>query len=350
MSVAGSNTLYSDGDFIEFIEKVFGEFQISNQNVQVLCPKCSIEKGSHYFKKKLAIKLGSEHLVHCWVCGYRSRNILQLIEGYFPEYANEYVRNYLGSDYLAFYEQDDAQGLQAKEAHAQGSQGPPSALQLPEGFELLANTTKSARYADSLKSYLVEKRGIPREDLEKELWYWKFGFTSFENEEYRSRIIIPSFSSDGDLNFFTARALGKSWPKYKNPSIPRERVIFNEINIDWNQPLTLVEGPFDLIKCGENATCLLGSELSYDYKLARKIILHQTPVILALDDDAWKKTVNIARNLFAMNVQVKIAEIPRGRGDIGDMSKSQVEDIIGSSVHYSEEYVLRKKVSRIVQS
>ena len=30
---------------------------------------------------------------------------------------------------------------------------------------------------------------------------------------------------------------------------------FNELNINWNKPLTLVEGPLDLIKTNDTSTC-----------------------------------------------------------------------------------------------
>ena len=77
---------------IDFIEKSFGQGQPSNQglNFSVLCPICKENKGSSYDKKKLVIRTDNS-LCHCWVCGYKSRNLLFLIKKYHNEYLNEYI-------------------------------------------------------------------------------------------------------------------------------------------------------------------------------------------------------------------------------------------------------------------
>ena len=53
------------------------------------------------------------------------------------------------------------------------------------------------------------------------------GFTT--SGEYGHRIIVPSYDKDGKLNYFTGRTwLSRKKPKYKNPDLPREEVIFSE--------------------------------------------------------------------------------------------------------------------------
>lgn len=336
--------IYTDSDFVKFITKVFGSYQYGNQNVQVTCPRCVEEKGPHYTKRKLAVKLGTHHLVHCWVCGYKSRNLVSLLEKYHREHTREYIQTFLDNDYLELYEADAHQDQSAEECKEEDE----NKGLLPDKFSLLA-IAKNTNHVKRIKEYLVKKRGIPADDLDRELWYWKFGFTPYSNEEYRNRIIIPSFDSIGNVNYFTARSMGRSSLKYKNPDVPKESIIFNEINIDWSKPLTLVEGPFDLIKCNENATCILGSELGYDYKLVRKIVINQTPVVLALDNDAWGKTVSIARLLVSANVEVSLVEIPSNVEDVGAMTKDEFALLLKRAVPFSEEYVLRKNLSRIVK-
>jgi len=99
-------------------------------------------------------------------------------------------------------------------------------------------------------------------------------------------------------------------------------MVFNELFIDWSSELTLVEGPFDLVKCNDNATCLLGSFLARDSLLFQKIIEHKTPVLLALDPDAKIKTIKIARSLLEYDVPVRMLD--HGEyDDVGDMTKQE---------------------------
>jgi len=86
--------------------------------------------------------------------------------------------------------------------------------------------------------------------------------------------------------------------------------------------LTLVEGPFDLVKCNDNAVCLLGSFLAWDSLLFQKIISHKTPVLLALDPDAQAKTIKIARSLLEYDVPVRMLEHGVYE-DVGDMTKQE---------------------------
>jgi len=103
--------------------------------------------------------------------------------------------------------------------------------------------------------------------------------------------------------------------------MPKKNVIFNEINIDWSEELTVVEGPMDLMKCDDNATCLLGSHLNEGYLLFSEIVRHSTPVVLAMDPDARTKAQNIAKKLAAYNVRVRVLE--HGNfSDVGEMSRA----------------------------
>ena len=100
----------------------------------------------------------------------------------------------------------------------------------------------------------LRKRGINSADILK----WKIGYC--EDGEYRNRIIIPSFNRDGNCNYFVARAWTKDWLKYKNPPASKN-VVFNELMINWDEPIVLVEGIFDAI-IADNSIPLLGSTLS----------------------------------------------------------------------------------------
>ena len=121
---------------------------------------------------------------------------------------------------------------------------------------------------------------------------------------------MPSFDSDGVLNYYTARSIDNDGhKKYINSKVKRKDVIFNELNIRWNEPLTLVEGPFDLVKCNWNATAMLGSYLDESYLLFRTIVQNKTDVILAMDSDARTKFHKIAEKLKSYGINVKYLDL-----------------------------------------
>lgn len=315
--------MYTQGQVIEFIERVFGTGVLSNQgnNISVSCPRCLEEKGKDYGKKKLVIST-NKFLLHCWICAYKSRNLVGLLRKYHPEYLQEYMTKFLDASQLAEIESD---GLPAVK----------QPLRLPDDFELLAMVQNDSSWQVRKALDYLEERGLGNE---QSLWYWKFGICR-EEQNWKHRVIIPSFDDEGKLNYYTGRAfLPKLRPKYLNPSVAREEVIFNELNIDWKEPLVIVEGPFDTTKAGSNATCLLGSDLTEEYRLFQKITANETPVILALDSDASKKQNIIARRLSAFCVDVKILEIPSPWADVGEMSTEEFTRILEQAIPWSVDY------------
>ena len=132
---------------------------------------------------------------------------------------------------------------------------------------------------------------------------------------------MPSFDSNGKLNYYVARSIDPDVKrKYINAKVSKSDVIFNEINIDWSQELTIVEGPFDLTKCDDNATCLLGSSFSQKSKLLQEIVKNNTPVLLALDSDMKVKTQEYAKLLSSYGMQVRILDLGT-YSDVGEMTK-----------------------------
>lgn len=318
--------IYTKGQTIEFIERVFGEGKTSNGglNLSVLCPTCVSTKPPGYSKKKLVIRTDN-FVSHCWVCGSKSKNLVPLIKKWFPQHLPEYIKTFVQGDQLTDLEDSDAKPEVA-------------VASLPLGFRLLA-TADDEIPVRKIKRYL-SYRGIYSD---RDFWYWKLGITT-DDEDLIDRVIIPSFDADGVLNYWTARSTQKGqMPKYINPKVDRTTIIFNEINIDWNKPLTLVEGPFDLLKCNENATCLLGSEFSPEYLLFRKIVEHQTPVVLAMDEDAKHKALKIAKALSEYDIKVTLLWVSAKKGDVGAMTKEEFRLLYaGGTVFNVETYLLQK--------
>lgn len=317
--------LYTHGQAITFIEKVFGEGKFTNGglNISVLCPVCLDRKGVGYSKKKLVIRTDSL-ISHCWACNTKARNLLPWIKRWHPCHLTEYISCFLQGEQLTEIEPEDIEEKNLP-------------LMMPTGFDFLYNSTDKEAW--KAKKYLRGRGTF----AEKDYWYWKFGIAT--NSDLFGRIIIPSFDCDGNINYWTARSYDrKAFPKYMNPSTPRESVIFNEINLDWTKPITLVEGPFDLLKCNENATCLLGSSFGPDYLLFRKIVENETPVIMALDEDAKEKTLNISKLLVEYGVTVRILSVSKEKGDVGNMTKKEFQELESKGTLFTRESYLLQKI------
>jgi hypothetical protein len=329
--------MYTQGELILFLEKVFGSYQTTgtgvNVNYNFLCPVCSLNKGTSYEKKKLAIKtVENAHLAKCWVCGYKSKNLIDLLQRFKKQHVSEYVKNFLNSEEILISEVKEEEKI--------------SKVVLPEDIQLLATANRQEEAVRHSIAYL-KARGISKSELEKHLWYWRFSIS--DDPRYRNRIIFPSFDALGELNYYTARSISRfTKTKYVNPPVNRSHIIFNEIAIDWHKPLMLVEGPFDLIKCPENTTCLLGSEFTRDHKLFQNIVNNRTPVILALDPDAQVKQDRIAKELLSWNISVRAVTIPKEFKDIGEMKKEQVLAMVALAYEVGFEDLLRNKIARII--
>jgi len=339
--------MYTQGQLADFLEKIFGTCQITgsgqNANLNFVCPICSSQKSGSYNKKKLAIKLtDTGHLVKCWVCNYKSRNLADLIRRFHSGYFVEYLNRFVGTHQLKVNNNNNVNKVVTEVE-----------FKLPNGFQLLALPNNDINMEISYRAalnYIAYRFGMETKDLDpSHLWYWKFGI-ALEDRAFVNRVIMPSFTSEGDLNYFTGRTYADVNPKYLNPNIHREDIIFNEININWNEPLTIVEGPFDLIKCNSNATCLLGSDLTTDYKLFLMLAKHKTPVILALDPDAKDKVLKIADMLSEYDISVYILDIPVPYKDVGELSQTQFNYLLETATPFSKDYLLRAKISKILKA
>jgi len=270
-------------------------------NVAVQCPNCDPNNRT---KKKFSIRLDTD-FCHCWVCGLKSRSLAPIIRKFFSRSSlEEYYKRFSKKSFSHHHDDDQKEIVKAK---------------LPAGFKLLG-AEKNAIDPDfkSVIRYL-KSRGLK----ERDLWYYRLGTCT--SGRFRRRVIIPSFDFDGKLNYYVARAIDDDVvQRYVNAKVPKIEMIFNEINIRWDQELTIVEGPFDLMKCNDNATCLLGSGLSNDSILFNKIIANQTPILLALDPDMKDKSQKIAKKLHEFNVEVRILDVGH-KDDVGDMTRTEFE-------------------------
>jgi len=288
-------------DKVKFYESLFGRGRLSGngKNFDVRCPICAPSDPS---KKKLAIRT-TDDANHCWTCGWKSRSLLPLLRKYGSQEQVSYYKQLLGIN-------NDLIVAEAEEIKK---------IELPRDFCLLTLGDKRDPDVKAAWRY-VHDRGLD----EKDAWYFKFGFSN--DPRWKRRVLMPSFDARGNLNYFVARAIDpKRKPKYDNPDVDKNPIVFNEINIDWTKRLILCEGPFDLVKCPENSTAMLGSDLDERHELFNKILLHNTPVALALDGDMWNtKMPKITKKLQEYDIDVVVVDV-RQWGDPGSMTKNDFE-------------------------
>ena len=108
---------------------------------------------------------------------------------------------------------------------------------------------------------------------------------------------------------------------FRSPPCGRD-IVFNELFIDWDEPVILVEGVFDAIVAGDNAIPILGSTLREKSKLFQALVRHDTPVFLGLDPDADKKTRQMIKSMLQYDLELFIIPV-EGHEDIGSMTKGE---------------------------
>ena len=237
---------------------------------------------SHH-KQKLQINIKTQKW-HCWVSNTGGRTIFQLFKkiGASNQYFDE-LRELVG-DSPRYKKKTDSKINKV--------------VQLPNEFKPLWNGGDSIVKRHAL-SYLY-KREIDDSDILK----YNIGYC--DEGSYSNRIIIPSYDSDGTLNFFVGRDFYDGNMKYRNSPTSKDIIGF-DLFINWDEPIILCEGVFDAMAFKRNAIPLFGKTVMKT--LQKKIIDFGVKTIyLALDNDATADAVKISDNFINNGVEVKMME------------------------------------------
>ena len=304
---------------ISFLSKVFDDVKISRDNKEISV-RCTQKGCGKPGKSKLCIRMDNE-VFHCWVCDYKGRGIAKLVYSVSKQKGKEYTEKF--------------GGIKARSPDAEEQI---EEIKLPEDWKILMNSLKDPN-ARAIYRY-AKKRGF----TDGLLWRYRCGYSY--DKKWSRRLLMPSFDCDGNLNYLTGRAIdSENWLRYVNESLPKQKIIFNEIDLDFTKPMVLVEGPLDLIKCPQNSTCLLGSSLNENSILFYRITKNRTPIILLLDDDAKSKAMKIAKLLSAYSIDVRL-NFPKN-GDIGDCTRTEVEQLVRDSVSYTYGSLISTKIQEL---
>ena len=282
---------------LSIVKQSLGSYYESNDEMLFFCPKCN------HHKRKLSVNI-NKNVFKCWICDFKGNDLYPIIKD--RNLKQKWKELTQQVDITRFEEVfSNKQEIITQEAH----------LELPEHFCTLT-TPNLSPLGNKAKNYLLN-RGVSA----KEILMYKMGFCF--HGPYKNRIIVPSYNTSGDLNYFIAGSFGDDYLKYKNPPCSKD-IVFNDIFIDWKEPVVLVEGFFDSLKY-ENSIPVLGSTLSTRSKLFSKIVNNSKIVYLCLDKDARKKEMKIAKNLLDFGVKVCKIEI-YDYSDLGEVPNYLLEE------------------------
>jgi|TARA_R110001599_G_scaffold68225_1_gene192329 DNA primase len=282
---------------LRIIRDILGGYRQSSSEFLFACPFC----GHH--KKKMSVNFGI-NAFKCWICDTRGKSIYRLVRK-FGTYQQK--QKWLELDGRLDLSEFDKMFMEMNDEEIE------QVTELPPEFTSLCNKRLPISSQRPLE-YLYD-RGITK----KEILMWKIGYCT--EGRYSGRIIVPSFNNAGNLNYFIARSFVGHRMKYLNPPISKN-VVFNELFVDWDEPVILVEGLFDAIIAGQNAIPILGSTLREESKLFQGIVLNDSPVYLALDEDAKKKQDFMIKTLFRYDVDIKVIDTANVE-DVGSMTREQ---------------------------
>lgn len=306
---------------LQFIQTNFGKGLISRDgnDVTVSCPFCKDSS-----KKKLAISLETWKY-HCWVCSARGNTLVSALKKFKSREVVDYYRVHFLNASLLIADIEEAEDK----------------IELPEGYTPLATIGKANHPDVRAAIRYLERRGI----TEREIWKFRIGITT--EGKFTRRVIFPSLDHAGDLNYFLGRSIDpKSKFRYMNASTDKSGIIFNDVEIDWDKPLYLVEGIFDHIALAENGTCLLGSTLTTNSLLFRKIVANETDVVLCLDSDMTQKIGKISDLLTSYGCNVKIMDTSSAK-DIAEMTPEQLDYAKATIEDWNMRSSFRYKISNI---
>lgn len=276
------------------------------------CPYCQ------HHKKKMSVNFDIGAF-KCWVCDVRGKNIYRIVRS-FGDYSQR--QRWLELDGRLDLKTFDQIFKELNEVEEE------PVCELPEEMISLCNKhlpRSSKRALDYLYS-----RGLENKDIKM----WKIGYCT--EGRYSGRIIIPSFNRNGDSNYFIARSYVGHKRKYLNPMATKD-IIFNEIMIDWDEPVVIVEGVFDSIVAGTQAIPILGSTLRTQSRLFQALAMNDTPVYIALDQDAEKKASWMIKKMVEYDMEVLKIDTSSSE-DVGSMTPRQFHNAFQSAQPIDPDY------------
>ena len=285
---------------LELLQEVLGDINLHYPNkaqISFDCPVCSYDiKGLDKGDGKGNFEVNYHQGVYkCWSCSetYGTHGSLNKL---FFKWGNRRVKStwkLIGGDFIKKSERKYED------------------IKLPKEYISFAKGNKLTIPYKEAYNYL-RKRNITDELISK----YSIGYTT--EGKYRGRIIVPSFDKNEEINYFVSRSYVGHKNKYKNPEAEKDKIIFNEQMINWEEEVYLVEGVFDMFFV-ENSIPVLGKNLS-DRLWKTLYDKCKNNIIICLDGDAWEDAQKLYRKLEGgrLTNKIRLIKLPKDK-DIGDL-------------------------------
>ena len=285
---------------IELLQEVLGEINLHYPNkgqISFDCPVCSYDiKGLDKGDGKGNFEVNYHQGVYkCWACSetYGTHGSLNKL---FFKWGNARIKStwkLIGGDFI-----------KKTERKYEDIKLPKEYISFTKGNKLTIPYKEAYNY--------LRKRNINDEVISK----YSIGYTT--EGKYRGRIIVPSFDENEEINYFVSRSYVGHKNKYKNPEAEKDKIIFNEHMINWDDEVYLVEGVFDMFFV-ENSIPVLGKNLS-DRLWKTLYDKCKNNIIVCLDGDAWEDAQKLYRKLEGgkLTNRIRLIKLPKDK-DIGDL-------------------------------
>ena len=245
---------------------------------------------------------------HCWVCDAKGKRINRLLRRlHVDSHKLRKLYEIYGDDYVVYSNNIEDEKVE---------------LRLPSEFQSLLIEPKGINPLFGKVKEYARKRGISEGDIKR----YNIGYC--DSGHYANRIIIPSYDRDNRLNYFIARSVfDEEKFKYKNPPVSKNVIMF-ENQINWNEPITLVEGVFDAMAVKRNAIPLLGKFVPKT--LNDSIYEKQVKSInILLDEDAQDQALKYTMQFQNQGINTK--NIKPTDKDASDMGFTEVNNKLKES-------------------
>ena len=254
---------------------------------------------------------------HCWVSNQGGHNLFQLLKQVgAPRELYKELSDTLGTTYYTSEKKDDKQVT----------------LNLPKEAKPLWNGGDSVQKLHALK--FIYERGLDMSDV------IRYNLHNCLNGIYQNRIIIPSYDSNGQLNYFVGRDFYKGGMKYKNPPVPKDIIGF-DLYVNWSEPIILCEGVFDAMAIKNNSIPLFGKTILP--KLYKKIVENRVShVTICLDDDAFKDSIEMASKFMDNGIEVNFVKL-KGK-DPSDLGYKNMINQLDTSTGMNFKELMRMKI------
>ena len=281
------------------------------------CPFCN------HHKQKLQVNTETQKW-HCWTCNSGGKKLTSLLRKLDVDRKTISIIREIYGDSNWTPQQEDADTKVF--------------ISLPKEFISLAEEPKGFNPEYKHAIHYLTERGIGMKDIIKyNIGYCKEGL-------YGRRVIIPSYNSDGSLNYFVSRSYyPEEKMKYKNPPISKNIICF-ESQVNWEEPIILCEGVFDAITIKRNAIPLLGKFPSK--QLVEKIFMSGVDsIIISLDNDAINEALKAAEYFRKNGINVRMMYL-RDK-DASEMGYDKFYEELKKTKEFSSEELLLNKINSL---